>query len=262
MQRRSFLLRACLLPLTLFSSGRSGSEIAKDPARRDVHKLAEDLDELASNIRTPADASRFVDFVAGIFVKELPAAWRANSFRNMIARAEFMAVTDADRQIPEQRIAAAWNVYASTIQAPKEFQVTPADIHRLRDGLFATAVLFWKRGHQNFWGVPSIYATQADGTLQPGCRAIESIRLLWDLANTTDNLQGARDRVQSGVVFSNVIQKEQQQPTSSSNVQASVQGRLSQNPIELTQRLYINQHGTSAFNKAVMKMVGDVCQAG
>jgi hypothetical protein len=214
------------------------------------------LNQLASTIQKPGDARRLINFLADLFSKETPSSWTRSSLRDRIAQAEFSAVSDPQKAIPEARLAEAWNSYVDTIGAPEDQKVTPAELHNLRDTFLTTARLGWNSGSRNFWLVPSIYATLPDGRLAPGCRAVESIRTLWDLANMPENLKAARDQVSKGVLTSDLYRKPPQSPAPSTTRVALVTGGV-RGPysIELAQRRYIQLNGSKAFGHAVMAML-------
>lgn len=70
-----------------------------------------------------------------------------------------------------------------------------AEIHNLRDEYYATARLLWGRGSQAIWTMPNIYAVWPDENVADGWRAVEALRVVWDLANQFENLRSARGRV-------------------------------------------------------------------
>jgi hypothetical protein len=255
MKRRSLLFLGALSPVALFTSRYLGARTAKAPRQIDYRHQAEELNQLASTIQTPAGARRFVDFLADLFSEETPSSWTSSALRNRIAQAEFAAVSDPQNSIPESRLAEAWNAYVDTIGAPEDQKVTPAELHNLRDAFLTTARIGWNRGSRNFWLTPSIYATLPDGRLAPGCRAVESIRLLWDLANNPNNIQAARDRVSKGLLVSDLYRRTALSPESSvtrGSVRFAVRNPY---PVELAQRKYIQVNGSAAFNRAVMAML-------
>lgn len=256
MKRRSILRLGALSPIAPFTSRYLRAKAPRAPLPTDRREQAEQLNQLASSIHTPADARRFVDFLAHLFSEETPSSWTSNSLRNRIAQAEFAAVSNPPKAIPESRLAEAWNTYVDTISAAQNQKVVPPELHNLRDAFLATARAAWNRGYTNFWLTPSIYATLPDGRLAPDCRAVESIRVLWDLANNPNNIQAARDRVSKGLLLSDLYSKPPQSPGPSTTNRASVSFSVrSPYPIELAQRRYIQLNGNKAFNRAVMAML-------
>jgi hypothetical protein len=85
---------------------------------------------------------------------------------------------------------------------------------------------------------------------------VESIRVLWDLANMPENMKAARDRASKGVLMSDLYRKPPQSPGSSATgvglVSAGIRSPYS---IELAQRKYIQLNGNKAFSRAVMAML-------
>src|SRR5882762_9807816 len=151
------------------------------------------VNELAAHIGSEADARAFVDAVADMFADSLPPSWATRGIRERIAHAEYEAVSDPLRQIPEQRVADVWNKYVREIGASEEAVVTAAEIHSMRDGTFAVVQVMWSRGmNQSAWTMPSIFAVGVDGKVAEGCRAVEAIRVIHDLDELFDNLRGAR----------------------------------------------------------------------
>src|ERR1700674_1056531 len=70
------------------------------------------INDLAGRIHSEADASAFVSEIAGLFARELPPAWASRDIRQRVAHAEYEAVRNPAKLIPEQRIVDVWNQYA------------------------------------------------------------------------------------------------------------------------------------------------------
>ena len=166
------------------------------------------LNELAGRIHSEADALAFVEGIADIFADSLPAAWAGPSIRQRVAHAEYEAISDPSRLIPEQRIADVWNEYVREIGAPEEAVVNAAEIHSMRDADYASGQSWWTRGiNESIWTMPNIYATGPDSKIAHGCRAIEALRVIHDLDVMFDNLRSARDRLRKGIVASDEIKE-------------------------------------------------------
>jgi len=262
MQRRRLLLLASLAPAGLFLSRYLKGLALKPPQSIDsqeraikYREQAIHLNDLAAEVRTIADARAFVDFVVEIFSDELPPHSVSRSLRERTAQAEFAAVTDPQKLIPEERIAAAWNTYVSTLEAPRDHHATAAEIHNLRDAFLTTASTLWARGSRNIWAAPAIYAVTEDGAIAEGCRAIESIRILWDLANQPDDLLSARVRVSKGVLLSEQFRQVQEHSSRGTSRSYVAVKMMPQNPIEAAEREYVAKHGIKAFAKVVNAML-------
>ncbi len=168
MQRRHFLFLAPLLPSAFLAPRLLHARARQNPPANHVRDAANRIDQLARNIHTPADARSLIDFIAELFAEELPPAWATASLRARLAEREYESATDPAKRISEPHLTETWNAYVSTIGATHDYQISPAELHNLRDSLYAVARLTWARGSRNFWSVPSIFATEPDGTLAPG----------------------------------------------------------------------------------------------
>ena len=257
MQRRLLLTLATLTPAALFSSRFLSARTSSIPLPEEYRQRAQQLNQLAASIQSPADAQRLVDFITELFADEIPSVL-TRSLRRQIATAEFAAVSDPQKRVPEARVVDAWNAYAETIQAPETFRITVAEVHNLRDAFLATDRLSWDRGQQNIWNVPAIYATQTDGTLAPACRPVEVLRVLWDIANMPDNLKAARERVHQGVLALDLFRQALKRSPS-----GLVGGRVSSsvssgNPVEKAERKYVQDRGMASFNNAILVMVNRI----
>src|SRR5258708_7092403 len=67
------------------------------------------INELAGNIQSEAGARAFVDAVAEVLSDHSHQMWDRDSIRHRVAVAEYAAVSDPSRLIPEQRIVDVWN---------------------------------------------------------------------------------------------------------------------------------------------------------
>ena len=217
------------------------------------------LNELAGRIHSEADALAFVEGIADILADSLPAAWARPSIRQRVAHAEYEAISDPSRLIPEQRIADVWNEYVREIGAPEEAVVNAAEIHSMRDADYAIGQAMWTRGmNESIWTMPNIYATGPDGKIAHGCRAIEALRVIHDLDRMFDNLRGARDRLRKGIVASDEIKEHlknadpSQRTTSGSKVRAEL--RVDTNPLRPAEYRYMREHGLDNFNQLLERL--------
>ena len=231
-QRRKLLFFAPMVPMSFYLSRHLNALAPKPEQQANPRQQATELNELAISIKTSVDARLLVDFVADIFSKDLLPAWGTEKVRKQIAAAEFATVSDQRLLISEGRLARAWNGFVQAVGANPETLVTEAEVHNLRDGLFSIAGFFWQEGNQTIWTAPGIYAVDNRGTIADGCRAVESLRVLWDLANMPSNLTAARARAKQNVFLSDQFREAQRSPT------RPIQGSLSfsfaePNPIEI-----------------------------
>src|SRR5467141_2381625 len=205
---------------------------------------------LAAHIDTEADARAFVDAVADMFADSLPPSWATRGIRERIAHAEYEAVSDPLRQIPEQRIADVWNKYVREIGASEEAIVTAAEIHGMRDATFAVGQVMWSRGKsQTAWTMPNIFAVGGDGKVAEGCRAVEALRVIHDLDQLFDNLRGARERLRKGIVASETIKKSLENTNANQKITARLEGHVDTNPLRPAEHRYVREHGADHFNQ-------------
>jgi hypothetical protein len=226
-----------------------------------------EIDDLAGRIHSLADAEALVDKIAEIFSDTLPPAWITETIRQRLARAEFAAVSDPSQLIPEQRLLDVWNSYVYEIGASDEAPVTAAELHNLRDADFAIAQYLWPRG-QNIWAVPSIYALGPNGKLAGGCRAVEALRVLYDLDMQFDNLRSARERVRRGTLASEELRKSIENPPENQKTTGRLEARtgtfarlgthVDTNPVRAAEHRYVQQHGPYILSAVMEKLFNEL----
>ena len=209
------------------------------------------INELAGRIYAEADASAIVSEIAGLFAKELPPTWASSSIRQRVAHAEYEAVGNSAKLIPEQRIVDVWNQYVKEIGAPDEAIVSVAEIHNMRDGSYTVAQLMWTRGQQTIWTMPNVYAVGPDGKVAEGCRALEALRVIHDLDGLFQNLRGARDRLQRGIVLSEEVTKRVGEPNPQPHSIARLEAHLDTSPIRPAERRYVQEHGSVPYAQLI-----------
>jgi hypothetical protein len=210
------------------------------------------MNELAAHISSEADARAFVDAVADMFADSLPPSWATLVIRKRIAHAEYEAVSDPLRQIPEQRVADVWNKYVREIGASEEAVVTAAEIHSMRDATFAVGQVMWSRGmNQTAWTMPNIFAVGGDGKVAEGCRAVETLRVLHDLDQLFENLRSARERLRKGIVASDAIKRSLENTKANQKTSAWLQAWTDTNPLRPAENRYVREHGADHFNQLV-----------
>jgi hypothetical protein len=219
------------------------------------------INELAGGIRSEADASSFVSEIAGLFVNELPPPWASRSIRQRVAHAEYEAARNPATLIPEQRIVDVWNQYAREIGAPDEAIVSVAEIHNMRDGSYTVAQLMWARGTQTIWTMPNVYALGPDGKVANGSRALEALRVIHDLDDLFQNLRGARDRLQKGVVPSEEVKKRVGEPNSQPRGTVRIEAHADTNPVRPAERRYVQEHGSVAYDQLLARLFDELFPA-
>jgi len=216
------------------------------------------INESAGRIHSEADASAFVSEIAGLFAKELPPAWASSGIRRRVAHAEYETVGNPAKLIPEQHIVDVWNQYVKEIGAPDEAIVSVAEIHNMRDGSYTVAQLMWARGNQTIWTMPKVNALGPDGKVADGCRAIETLRVIHDLDGLFQNLRGARDLLQRGIVPSEEIKKGLGEPNPQPHGTARLEAHEDTNPIRPAERRYVQEHGREAYSQLTARLFDDL----
>src|SRR6266446_4410808 len=230
---------------------------------RERHRQAAiQMNELAAHISSEADTRAFVDAVADMFADSLPPSWATLGIRKRIAHAEYEAVSDPLRQIPEQRVADVWNKYVREIGASEEAVVTAAEIHSMRDGTFAVVQVMWSRGtNQTAWTMPSIFAVGGDGKVAAGCRAVEAIRVIHDLDNLFDNLRSARERLRKGIVASDAVKRSLENTNANQKTTGRLEVRIDTNPLRPAEIRYVREHGAEHFNQFLEMLLEELFPA-
>jgi hypothetical protein len=248
------LIAAMLLPIAFLSAQHPNPASQFELDRR--HAI--EINELAGHIDSLEDAQKLVNRVVAEFSDELPPSWKTRSLRKRIALAEYESATNPRALISEQRVANAWNDYLDEVGAPEEYFVTPLEIHYLRDSLYVVSQISWTRGNKNIWTVPNIHAVGSDGKVSGGCRALETIRLLWYLGNDSDSVRGAR-KMTKGVMFSDMIKNPAAPPSAQEKTEARLVIRAGRsNPIEVAEMQYLRDHGEAALNHAILGLLDNL----
>ena len=216
------------------------------------------INDLAGRVHSETDANTYVSEIAVLFAKELPPVYARQDFLHRIAHAEYGSTSNPVRLIPEQRVADVWNHYVREIEAPEEAIVNAAEIHNMRDGTFTAAQIMWERGIQNVWTMPNVFAVGPDGKVADGCRAVEVVRIIYDLDALFQNLRSARDRVRVGIVPSDEFKKRVGKTTSHSQGTAQLTARANTNPIRPAEMRYVQKHGFQAYQGLLNNLFDDL----
>jgi hypothetical protein len=244
------------------SSNQTSAEQRAILERERHRQAAIEINDLPGRIHSEADALAFVDKLADFFTDILPPAWVTRGIRQRIARAEYEAVSDPSRLVPEQRIADVWNKYVREIGASEEALVTVAEIHNLRDADLSISQLWWSRmSNQIIWTMPNVYAVGPDGKVADGCRAVETLRVLYDLDMLFDNLRGARDRVRKGTLASDELKKRQDNPPPKQKATYRLEAQVDTNPIRRAEYRYLQEHGPYILTGVMEKLFDELFPA-
>jgi hypothetical protein len=109
--------------------------------------------------------------------------------------------------------------------------------------------MMWAEGVQSIWTMPNIHAAGPDGKIRDGCRAFETLRVIYDLGNNFETVRAARERMRKGIVASDSIRKSQEKSsTSLTAVTTRFELRVVDNPIRSAEARYIREQGMVRFN--------------
>ena len=244
-----------LLAVFLFSSQFF---FAQYPAKNDeatyeqYREAAIRINDLAQQIYSEGDAVGLVSEIEVVFGQKLPPAWFVR-----VAHAEYESVRDPAKLVSEQHLVDVWNQYVREIGAADEALVTVAEIHNLRDAEHTAAQLLWAWGSQTIWTVPNVYAVGTDGKIAEGCRAVEAIRVIYDLEQFR-NLSGARDRMRRGIVASQQDTQYVTPPSSLPPLSFRLEARLDADPVRLAEQRYIQAHGSTAYEQLLKRFFDEL----
>jgi hypothetical protein len=100
-----------------------------------------------------------------------------------------------------------------------------------------------------------------DGKVADGCRALEVIRLIHDLEDVFQNLRGARDRLQKGIVPSEEIKKRAGEPTPKPHSTARIEVHVDTNPVRPAEQRYVQEHGSVAYDQLLARLLDELFPA-
>lgn len=226
--------------------------------REEHRRLAVRVNELAGKIRSEADARDFVDETAKLFLSGLPY-WFSRSERKRVAKAEFLSISEG-RYISEERIATVFNRLMDDIAAGPELRITESEVHTMRAAQILTTRTMWQHpGMQNIWQAPNVHSVTPQGGVAPGCRAVESLKLLYVLLELPSNLGYAREIIKKDVDLDIELQKAPQKLTP--GAPAKMEGRLEthgRDPLEAAldeaRMAYVRRYGVRAFEDRLKEM--------
>jgi hypothetical protein len=223
------------------------------------------INDLAGNIHSEADARVFVDTIAErVGEKELPS-WATASIRSRVAHAEYEAVSNPSKLIPEQRIVNVWNEYVRELDAPEKTLVTVAEVHNLRDAQYTMNKLMWKKEQfpQSLWTMPDVYAVGSDGKVANGCRAVEALLILHNVFRFFESVQSARERVAKGVLVSDLVKQRTNEQSSRPQAVGSNPGSTSMEskPVLAGEIRYVQAHGEVDYLRLLERLYEELFSA-
>ena len=229
-----------------------------------IRQAAIHLNDLAGNIHSEADARAFVDAVGERLAGQDLPNWTTNDIRRRVAHSEYEAVADSSRLIPEQNIVNVWNEYVRELDAPEEALVTVAEFHNLRDATLTSSKFLWNKheGMQSFWTIPNLYAVDADGKVATGCRAVEALKILHDMFYLFQNVHSARERVQKGVLASDLARPREKDGSARPPVtRAQLMVLPQQNLVQPAANRYLQAHGERDYVRLLERIFEELFPA-
>jgi hypothetical protein len=106
--------------------------------------------------------------------------------------------------------------------------------------------------------MPNVFALGLDGKVADGCRVVEALRVIHDLDDLFQNLRGARDRLQKGVVPSEEIKKHVGEPNPQSHGTVRFEAHADTNPIRPAERRYVQEHGSEAYTQLLFRLFNEL----
>jgi hypothetical protein len=172
--------------------------------------------------------------------------------------------SEADAQaFVEQRVVNIWNEYVRELDAPEETLVTAAELHNLRDASFTMNKRMWKKDQfpQSLWTMPDVYAVDAEGKVARGCRAVEALKILHDMSFSFQSVLGARNRVQKGILVSDMVRQSRQdaaprpQPV---QMHGELKATRNENPVRLAEYHYVQAHGERDYQRLLQRLSAEL----
>jgi hypothetical protein len=131
----------------------------------------------------------------------------------------------------------------------------------MRDADLTMAQHLWARGYDTIWMIPNIYAVGTNGKIADGCRAIEAIRVIYDLYRFPQNLRSARNRVKRGVLVSEQVQNHTAGSTQQQKGRVLVAAHAEENPVQSAERRYLQEHGSVAYDQLLKRLFDELFPA-
>lgn len=261
MNSMPFLALAVLV--ALLQPGQSGPEDVEGLRRQTqatANKYRQEairINDMAGSIQTEADAHRLVDAVSDMFDELL--RWLPRGVRHRVAQAEYKAATGPAHLLTEERIAGVWNEYVREIGADEEANVTANELHTLRELLYVSGKIMWSEGqNQTIWTAPNVYAVAPDGKLADGCRALEALRLFYELDSHLGNAQIAKRLVREGINATDLMRQAEERRRRG-QVRYEVRAVAApESPVGGAERRYVAERGVGAMRKLVLRLFDEL----
>jgi hypothetical protein len=226
----------------------------------EYQKTALRIDELAGSIHSEEDARAFVDAMGQAFADQIPYSLTA-PLRARVATAEYAAVSDPAKLIPEQRVVDAWNHWIADINGPKEARLTVAELHVIRENYYFGATSSHARQYRALWSLSNIYAVKPNGRVADACRPVEAFLLLHQIDMLFINVVYARDFIAQGKSMDEDLRRRAELDKSTTRTEAHLVA-MPENPVQAQLRHaegdYFEKHGEITMGARVLQLVSEV----
>jgi hypothetical protein len=112
--------------------------------------------------------------------------------------------------------------------------------------------------HFSHLTMPNVYALGPDSKVANGCRALEALRVIHDLDGLFQNLRGARERLQEGIVPSEQVKKQPGDSNQRPRTTARLVTHADTNPMRPAELRYVQEHGSLAMEQLLMRLFDEL----
>src|ERR1700756_1354154 len=149
-----------------------------------LNPLDQPVDELGAHVQTEGDAKAYVEALVKRWGPQ-EAGPHLPEFEGRLARAEYLAVRNPDKLIPESQVATTFNRLMDEWRMPEWTSISAPKLHEFRLP-YATIIY------------PNSVARLPDQSIAPGCRPAEALFLLYLLNSKGGIPPELREQVASG----------------------------------------------------------------
>jgi hypothetical protein len=241
-----------------------------EDVRQEAHRKSEEyrqtairVNELAGAIHSEEDARAFVDAVGKAFSEEIPYELTA-PLRERVARAEFAAVTDTSKLVPEQRVVDAWNKWVDDVDGPDEARVSVAELRAMRENGHFTSTSKWANQSRSIWTLSNIYALKANDRVADACRPVEALLLLHQIDSMFVNVAYTREFLAQGKSIEDLMAAREKRQQSDGKavayitVSTTLPGASVQQALGRAEQAYFEKHGEIGMSVRVLHLVSQV----
>ena len=227
-----------------------GLQVAQDPTPERLLREAREVNDLAlaERIKTLEDARRFVNAVA-VHTRMGPPADPA--LYEAAALAELRSLQDKAPLVSDERLARAFNRLMDELKAPQEMRINSAELHNYRDAMSTLTEV-------RPWVYPNAIARDNTAKVRSGSRPVEALLTMFLLQQVPENIAWARERVRSGIVFSELaVSREAHSEMNEAQLSVQELGEVETQYRRSVDR-YIQKYGKARLRAVVTAIVMDL----